>query len=57
MERNCKLNIVRADDISALSDFICGVESMDEFIHDKANGLGKFIAYGLSNLQCHQVLP
>lgn len=48
----CKplIEIKRADNTSALSDFRCGVKSMDDFIHDKKNGLAKFIEYGLSNL-------
>ena len=44
------LDIVRADDISALVDFKCGVPSMDKFIHDEQNGLAKFIKLHLSNL-------
>lgn len=36
--------------MSALFDFKCGVPSMDAFIHDRANGLEKFISYGLSTL-------
>ena len=50
MERNYNLDIVRADDTSALSDFYCGVASMDRFIHDRENGLAKFIKLRLSNL-------
>ena len=50
MEKNYNLDIVRADDISALSDFRCGVKSMDDFIHDQENGLAKFIKLHLSNL-------
>jgi len=48
----CKplIEIKRADNTSALSDFRCGVKSMDDFIHDKENGLAKFIEFGLSNL-------
>ena len=44
------LDIRRADDISALFDFRCGVKSMDDFIHDHENGLAKFIKLRLSNL-------
>ena len=44
------LDIRRADDISALLDFRCGVKSMDDFIHDHENGLAKFIKLRLSNL-------
>lgn len=44
------LHIKRADDISALFDFKCGVKSMDDFIHDEENGLSKFISYKLSTL-------
>jgi len=50
MEKNYSLDIVRADDISALSNFKCGVKSMDDFIHDSENGLAKFIRLRLSNL-------
>lgn len=41
---------MRAEDTSALHGFYCGVKSMDDFIHDKTNGLAKFIALGVSNL-------
>lgn len=44
------LDIRRADDTSALFDFKCGVKSMDDFIHDKENGLAKFIKLRLSRL-------
>lgn len=44
------LYIKRADDTSALFDFKCGVKSMDDFIHDKVNGLDKFISYKISTL-------
>ena len=44
------LDIRRADDTSALLDFRCGVKSMDDFIHDRKNGLAKFIKLRLSNL-------
>lgn len=50
MERKYSFSIVRAADTSALTDFRCGVESMDAFIRDKDNGLARFIGYGLSNL-------
>ena len=50
MEKSYNLDIVRADDTSALIDFMCGVPSMDNFIHDKENGLAKFIKLRLSNL-------
>lgn len=50
MEKNYNLDFVRADDTSALSDFRCGVKSMDDFIHDHDNGLAKFIKLRLSNL-------
>ena len=45
-----KIDIRRADDTSALFDFRCGVQSMDDFIHDPDNGLAKFIKLRLSNL-------
>lgn len=45
-----RIDIRRADDTSALFDFRCGVPSMDDFIHDKENGLAKFIKLRLSNL-------
>jgi hypothetical protein len=50
MEKSYNLDIVRTDDTSALIDFMCGVPSMDNFIHDKENGLAKFIKLRLSNL-------
>lgn len=50
MERKSKIYIKRADNTSALCDFKCGIKAMDDFIHDKANGLSKFISYGLSTL-------
>lgn len=50
MERKSNFRFVRADDTSALSDFRCGVPSMDNFIHDRENGLAKFIKLRLSNL-------
>ena len=50
MEKSNKLIFKRADDTSALSDFCCGVQSMDNFIHDKERGLEKFIKLKLSNL-------
>lgn len=40
----------RAYDASLLEQFWCGVESMDNFIHDRENGLEKFISLHLSNL-------
>lgn len=45
-----RIDIRRADDTSALFDFQCGVQSMDDFIHDPDNGLAKFIKLRLSNL-------
>ena len=50
MEKKYNLKIVRADDTSALNSFRCGVPSMDLFIHDRENGLAKFIKLRLSNL-------
>jgi len=50
MEKYYNLDIVRVDDTSALTDFKCGVKSMDDFIHDRENGLAKFIRLRLSNL-------
>lgn len=50
MERKSNFKFIRADDTSALSDFRCGVPSMDNFIHDRENGLAKFIKLRLSNL-------
>ena len=44
------LDIRRADDTSALFNFRCGIKSMDDFIHDSKDGLGKFIKLRLSNL-------
>lgn len=40
----------RADDTSALLNFKCGIKAMDDFIHDKENGLAKFVKLRLSNL-------
>lgn len=50
MEKKSKIYIKRADNTSALCDFKCGVKAMDDFIHDRENGLSKFISYGLSTL-------
>lgn len=50
MEKSYNLDIVRVDDTSALSNFMCGVPSMDKFIHDPENGLAKFIKLRLSYL-------
>ena len=52
MVKNYNLDIVRADDTSALIGFNCGVKSMDDFIHDYKNGLSNssnyvFQIYGL----------
>lgn len=33
-----KWSIKRADDISVLFNFRCGVKAMDDFIHDKEKG-------------------
>ena len=50
MENLCKIAIIRAEDTSALKNFKCGIQSMDDFIHDEYNGLAKFIKLRLSNL-------
>lgn len=50
MEKKYNFRIERAADTTALSNFRCGVKSMDDFIHDKENGLSKFIQLRLSNL-------
>ncbi|MDO4994666.1 MAG: N-acetyltransferase [Bacteroidales bacterium] len=50
MERKYNIRIERAVDTSALSDFRCGVKSMDDFIHNRESGLDKFIKLRLSNL-------
>lgn len=50
MDRNYNVRIARTDDVSALAGFKCGVDSMDRFIHDRENGLEKFIKLRLSNL-------
>ena len=42
--------IERADDISALSDFTCGLKSMDAFIHDTEKGLNLYVKLGLTKL-------
>lgn len=44
------LSIERTDDASVLSDFYCGVESMDKFIHSREEGLQKYVDLGLTNL-------
>lgn len=44
------ITLKRADDTSALISFYCGVKSMDDFIHDRAEGLEKHIRLHLSNL-------
>lgn len=50
-----KWSIKRADDISALFNFRCGVKAMDDFIHDKEKGLAKYIELKLSKLMsCFQ---
>lgn len=50
MEEYYNVDIRRAGNTSALQSFYCGVKSMDDFIHDKDNGLAKFIDLGVSNL-------
>ncbi len=40
----------RAEDTSALSNFYCGLSSMDNFIHDKERGLEKYVKLRLTNL-------
>lgn len=44
------LYIERAEDVSALSDFYCGIDSMDDFIHNRDNGLQSYINGHLTNL-------
>lgn len=45
-----QLTIERADDISALSDFSCGLKSMDDFIHNRDKGLQLYVKLGITNL-------
>ncbi len=40
----------RADNTSALSNFICGINAMDEFIQNKEEGLPKYVEMGLTKL-------
>lgn len=42
--------IENVDNTSSLSDFYCGVLSMDEFIHKKHEGLNDFVVNGLTSL-------
>lgn len=52
--------VEKVDDISSLTDFYCGVKSMDTFIHSKYNGLNDFVTHGLTNLwivrECDEVI-
>lgn len=47
---NNEYDFRRVDDTSTLLNFKCGIKPMDDFIHDKENGLAKFIKLRLSNL-------
>lgn len=50
MLKSRQFEIERALNVSALASFFCGVKSMDRFIHDEHNGLGKYVENGLTNL-------
>lgn len=50
IEEKFNLTIERADSVSALSDFYCGVKPLDDFIHNLDNGLDFFIKKHLTNL-------
>ena len=45
-----KLRFERAEDISGLLNFKCGIKQMDDFIRNKHKGLQKHIELGLSHL-------
>ena len=45
-----KIRFERAEDISALLNFKCGIKQMDDFIRNKHKGLQKHIELGLSHL-------
>lgn len=45
-----KLIIERADETSVLSDFTCGLKSMDDFIHNTETGLQLYVKLGITNL-------
>ena len=40
----------RVDNVSSLSNFNCGYTPIDSFIHDKENGLEKYVTSGLTAL-------
>lgn len=42
--------IENVDNTEMLSDFHCGIPSMDDFIHKKRNGLNDFVIHGLTSL-------
>ena len=48
--RKNKIRFERADDISALLNFECGVQQMDDFIRNKHKGLQKHTEFGISYL-------
>lgn len=50
MEMKPILIFESVDDTSALSNFYCGLQSMDEFIHDPESGLNSYVRLGLTKL-------
>lgn len=51
MMQSHRLIIERVDDTSALSNFYCGLPSMDKFIHDAEKGLNEYVRLGLTKLR------
>ena len=47
---NGNLIFERVDDVSSLSNFYCGYQPIDSFIHDKDKGLEKYVTSGLTTL-------
>lgn len=47
---NANLIFEREDDVSSLSNFYCGYEPIDSFIHNKEKGLEKYVVSGLTAL-------
>lgn len=40
----------RVDNVASLSNFYCGYTPIDSFIHNKENGLDKYVTAGLTAL-------
>ena len=47
---NNKIIIKRGDSVSPLLNFRCGVSEMDDFIHDRENGLQKMMQLNFINV-------